>query len=91
MILLRTSWVIKLALVLNYMAIFLLVWASLEVWWTKAVALATLGLVTCAGAWVLTSLIWPTTLNLTNIFLHPGGEPFDWTGRQGRTGWHDRG
>ena len=90
-VLLRTSWLIKLSLVLNYTALFLLVWASLADWWSKAVALATLAVVTWGGAWAVASLLWPTTLRLTQMFLYTGVEPFDPTRRQGRTGWHDRG
>jgi len=90
-LLLRTSWVIKLSMVFTYSAVFLFVWASLGAWWTKAVALATLAIVTSGGVWIFTSLMWPTTLDVTHIFFPPQVEPFDFRRPQGRTGWNDRG
>jgi len=85
----HTTWVVKLALVSNYVVVMILVSAFIEDWWSKAVALATVVAVTWGGAWIICYVFYPTSLRMGEIFLNAPITPFDPTRRQGREGWYD--
>ena len=86
----HTTWVVRLALVSNYMVVMLLVSAFLDDWWAKAVALATVAGVTWGGAWIICYCFYPTSLRMSEIFLNPPVTAFDHTRKQGRDGYLDR-
>ena len=81
----RTSPLIKLAVVVNYLTLLLLVQNLIGAWWVRANILAGLFVVSWIGAWVLCHLFWPTCLRTANILLGDAPRDFDPSDPQGRT------
>jgi len=89
--LLLTSWVVKLAMIFNYLVCLMLLQLAVVQWWVQFMALAALVAISYGGAWVFCWLFWPMTGNIKTIFL---GEQvtniFDSMQNQGRSGRRER-
>lgn len=91
--LLRTTWVVKLALIFNYLACLILLQVVIAGWWAQFVGLAILVGLTWGGVWVFCRLLWSMNLEMKNIFLFgkEDSSSFNHLGDQGRKGFWDRG
>lgn len=90
--LLLTSWVVKLALMFNYLTCLVLLQMAVAEWWAQFVALGAIVAITYGGAWAFCSLFWPTAENIKTIFLGQSNSSlFDSMKDQGRRGRHDDG
>lgn len=91
-LLLLTSWVVKLALIFNYLACLMLLQMAVAEWWAQFMALGALVAITYVGAWVFAWLFWPMAGNIKTIFLGAdSSNVFDSTRDQGRKGRNDDG
>lgn len=88
--LLRTTWVVKLALVLNYFASLTLLQLAIHDWWEHFAAVAGVVGATWAGAWVFCRLFFPMSNEVKNLLLgdlNKQSRSFDPMGDQGRRGF----
>jgi len=82
---LRTSRLVKLAVVVNYLTVLLLLQQFIGAWPMRATILAALFVVSWAGAWLLCHFFWPAYVQTANILLGGGNRDFDASDPQGRT------
>ncbi|MCX6917624.1 MAG: zinc ribbon domain-containing protein [Verrucomicrobia bacterium] len=86
----RTTALVKLALLLNYLSFVLLLQMWIGTWWVRAIILAGVFGVTWLAAWLLTSVILPMTNQVRGIYEPPNANsPFDPAAPQGRRGRYD--
>lgn len=86
----RTTALIKLALILNYLTLVLVLQAWISAWWARASILAGVFAVTWLGVWLLTTFLWPMKEDLQSLGAPPPPtRRFDPMAPQGRTGRHD--
>lgn len=80
----RTSRLIKLAVVVNYLTALLLLQNLILTWRARAIILTMLFFTTWLGAWMLCRFLWPIHVQTVSILLSGGPQPFDIGDRQGR-------
>ena len=82
----RTSRIVKLGMVFNYLTALFLLQMYLSSWWARSVMLGVLFIVTWLAAWVFWRFLWPMSSIISNIFVPPNTtqKPFEPTDSQGR-------
>lgn len=83
----HTTALIKLALILNYLTLVLVLQTWISAWWARASILAGVFAVTWLAVWLLTTFLWPMKQDLQSLGAQaPAQRPLDHTARQGRRG-----
>ena len=82
----RTSRMVKFAMVFNYLTLLFLMQMLFAAWWTRAVMLGTLFVITWFGAWIFWRFAWPMSTIIAAIFMDPADSqrPFEPRDPQGR-------
>ena len=84
----RASPVVKLAFILNYLSLVLVLQAFIGTWWVRALVLAGLFLATWLGAYLLWRYIMPVAAATEQVFLGPHNR-FDASAPHGRDARYD--
>jgi hypothetical protein len=88
--LLKTTWVVKLSLIFNYLTCLLALQNIIGDWWGQFAALAGVVCITWAGLWIFCCVFWPVATDASSVLLGGLSGKFNPTDNQGRKGFWDR-